>query len=176
MLPLALFTSRSKLGAGLVSADVYILMLVQVDYLHPALGGCFGPGCLVGFGYDLVGDAYAGGNIPVPDPDPMDCAGHGSVSSLLSWRFKSMTFFFFFQEVSSLQIAWSLEYAVLDHARAPTSGTRRNRFQVLICRSMSPESWLHKPTTLMGSSELRQVLLWATSEFLAVKAVLPTMF
>lgn len=58
-------------------------MSVQVDYLHPALGGCFGVGCLVGFGYDLVGDAYAGNNTPVPDPDPMDCAGHGSVSSVL---------------------------------------------------------------------------------------------
>ena len=22
-----------------------------VDYMHPALGGCFGPGCKVAFGY-----------------------------------------------------------------------------------------------------------------------------
>ncbi|GKT47642.1 minor extracellular protease vpr [Colletotrichum spaethianum] len=49
-----------------------------IDYLHPALGGCFGPGCLVSYGYDLVGDAYDGFNEQVPDPDPMDCGGHGT--------------------------------------------------------------------------------------------------
>ncbi|KAH6606996.1 hypothetical protein Trco_006149 [Trichoderma cornu-damae] len=49
-----------------------------IDYTHPALGGCFGPGCLVSFGTDLVGDDYSGSNTPVPDNDPMDCAGHGS--------------------------------------------------------------------------------------------------
>lgn len=51
-----------------------------IDYKHPALGRCFGEGCLVGYGYDLVGDAYgSNGNYrPVPDNDPMDCGGHGS--------------------------------------------------------------------------------------------------
>ncbi|KAJ3494119.1 hypothetical protein NLG97_g4286 [Lecanicillium saksenae] len=51
-----------------------------IDYLHPALGKCFGEGCLVSYGYDLVGDAYgSNGNFrPVPDNDPMDCGGHGS--------------------------------------------------------------------------------------------------
>ncbi|HEX4965895.1 MAG TPA: IPTL-CTERM sorting domain-containing protein [Thermoanaerobaculia bacterium] len=29
-------------------------------------------------GTDLVGNAYNGNNTPVPDPDPMDCNGHGS--------------------------------------------------------------------------------------------------
>lgn len=41
-----------------------------VDYLHPALGGCFGPGCKVVTGTDLVGDAYTGVETPVPDDDP----------------------------------------------------------------------------------------------------------
>ncbi|KAJ1334984.1 minor extracellular serine protease Vpr [Microdochium nivale] len=50
-----------------------------IDYKHPALGGCFGPGCLVSYGTDLVGDNYNGVNTPVPDNDPMDeCNGHGS--------------------------------------------------------------------------------------------------
>lgn len=49
-----------------------------IDYKHPALGGCFGPGCLVAFGTDLVGDDYTGANTPQPDADPMDCGGHGS--------------------------------------------------------------------------------------------------
>ena len=47
-----------------------------MDYLHPALGGGFGPGFLVSFGTDLVGDNYNGENTPVPDPDPYDdCEG-----------------------------------------------------------------------------------------------------
>ena len=29
-------------------------------------------------GTDLVGDAYTGFNAPVPDPNPLDCAGHGT--------------------------------------------------------------------------------------------------
>ncbi|KAF6515990.1 hypothetical protein HZS61_004731 [Fusarium oxysporum f. sp. conglutinans] len=49
-----------------------------IDYKHPALGGCFGPNCLVSFGTDLVGDKYDGFNAVYPDDDPMDCQGHGS--------------------------------------------------------------------------------------------------
>ncbi|KAK8863002.1 peptidase S8/S53 domain-containing protein [Apiospora arundinis] len=52
-----------------------------VDYTHPALGGCFGPGCVVSFGADLVGDAYNGTNTPTPDDDPFEsCPGsdHGT--------------------------------------------------------------------------------------------------
>jgi len=52
---------------------------MQIDYRHPALGGCFGPGCLVSYGSDLVGDDFNGKNTPVPDPDPVDsCNGHGT--------------------------------------------------------------------------------------------------
>ncbi|KAI7893941.1 peptidase S8/S53 domain-containing protein, partial [Mucor mucedo] len=50
-----------------------------VDYMHPALGGCFGPNCRVAYGYDFVGDAYTGENMPIPDDDPRDtCNGHGT--------------------------------------------------------------------------------------------------
>ncbi|KAJ7255407.1 subtilisin-like protein [Mycena rebaudengoi] len=50
-----------------------------VDYLHPALGGGFGPGFKIANGWDFVGDDYDGFGDPVPDPDPRDtCAGHGS--------------------------------------------------------------------------------------------------
>ncbi|PHH78656.1 hypothetical protein CDD82_2918 [Ophiocordyceps australis] len=64
---------------GITGKGVKIAVIdTGIDYLHPALGGCFGPGCLVSFGTDLVGDAYNGSNAPSPDPDPMDCAGHGT--------------------------------------------------------------------------------------------------
>ncbi|GAB3995569.1 hypothetical protein GCM10029992_13200 [Glycomyces albus] len=53
-----------------------------IDYTHPDLGGCFGPGCRVELGTDLVGDDYdaddPGNAEPVPDDDPADCAGHGT--------------------------------------------------------------------------------------------------
>ncbi|KAG0203729.1 hypothetical protein BGX33_008929 [Mortierella sp. NVP41] len=45
-----------------------------VDYHHPALGGCFGPGCKVAYGTDFVGDDGRS-----PDDGPMtDCDGHGT--------------------------------------------------------------------------------------------------
>ncbi|KAF4868748.1 Minor extracellular protease vpr [Colletotrichum siamense] len=50
-----------------------------VDYTHPALGGCFGEGCIVGYGWDLTGDNYFPPNSPEPDADPYDgCVGHGT--------------------------------------------------------------------------------------------------
>lgn len=41
-----------------------------VDYHHPALGGCFGDGCKVAYGYDLVGSHYPAS--VTPDDDPLD--------------------------------------------------------------------------------------------------------
>jgi uncharacterized repeat protein (TIGR01451 family) len=68
-----------------------------IDYLHPMFGGT---GQLTDYqaeslvtskfttkgsfptakvdGFDFVGDAYDGTNTPAPDPNPMDCFGHGS--------------------------------------------------------------------------------------------------
>ena len=39
-----------------------------IDYTHPDLGGCFGPGCKVVSGYDLYNN----------DADPLDDNGHGT--------------------------------------------------------------------------------------------------
>jgi subtilisin family serine protease len=48
----------------------------------PASPALFGPGApKVKGGIDLVGDAYnanVAGSVPVPDPNPLDCGGHGS--------------------------------------------------------------------------------------------------
>ncbi|KAI9594401.1 peptidase S8/S53 domain-containing protein [Syncephalis fuscata] len=64
-----------------------------IDYKHPALGGCFGPGCKVAYGYDFVGDAYDGKNNPISDEDPMDeCNGHGThVAGIIAGRSKEIT-------------------------------------------------------------------------------------
>ncbi|KAK4443734.1 hypothetical protein QBC34DRAFT_198827 [Podospora aff. communis PSN243] len=66
--------------AGFTGKGIKVAVVdTGIDWGHPALGGCFGPGCLVSFGEDLVGDMYTGSNTPVPDADPMDqCNGHGT--------------------------------------------------------------------------------------------------
>ncbi len=46
-----------------------------VDYTHPDLGGCFGPGCKVIAGYDFCNGPSCSGGV---DPDPMDERGHGT--------------------------------------------------------------------------------------------------
>ena len=67
-------------GAGVKLA----VMDSGVDYDHPDLGGCFGPGCRVAYGWDFVGDAFnssgstAAELTPVPDAFPDDCGGHGT--------------------------------------------------------------------------------------------------
>jgi minor extracellular serine protease Vpr len=71
---------------GLTGAGVKVGIIdTGVDYDHPDLGGCFGPGCRVAVGHDFVGDAYnndsadpAFNPVAVPDPDPDDCNGHGT--------------------------------------------------------------------------------------------------
>jgi len=68
--------------AGFTGKGIKVAVVdTGIDYGHPALGGCFGPGCLVSFGEDIVGDAYTGasGSPAKGDPDPMDqCNGHGT--------------------------------------------------------------------------------------------------
>ncbi|TID06721.1 Subtilisin DY [Colletotrichum higginsianum] len=79
--PPHVMTQVDKLRAGGFTGEGLRFGIVDtgIDYTHPALGGCFGPGCLVEFGYDLVGDSYDGTSAPVPDNDPFeDCLGHGT--------------------------------------------------------------------------------------------------
>ncbi len=64
-----LMTQVDKLRAkGVIGKGIKIGVIdTGIDYTHPALGGCFGPGCLVSYGSDIVGDDYTGFNTPVPD-------------------------------------------------------------------------------------------------------------
>jgi subtilisin family serine protease len=75
-------TQVDKLHAEGVTGKGFRVAIVDsgVDYTHPALGGCFGPGCLVEAGYDFIGDNYIPNVNPIaPDDDPMDnCVGHGT--------------------------------------------------------------------------------------------------
>ena len=67
---------------GLTGRGVRVAVMdTGVDFDHPDLGGCFGPGCRVERGFDLVGDAFNADDLePVvaPDPIPDDCNGHGT--------------------------------------------------------------------------------------------------
>jgi minor extracellular serine protease Vpr len=67
---------------GLTGRGVNVAVIdTGVDYDHPDLGGCFGPGCRVAKGFDFVGDDFNADDIaPIikPDPFPDDCNGHGT--------------------------------------------------------------------------------------------------
>ncbi|HEV2853518.1 MAG TPA: S8 family serine peptidase [Thermoanaerobaculia bacterium] len=71
---------------GLTGRGVRVAVMdTGIDYDHPDLGGCFGPGCRVEAGWDFVGNAYNNDStsatynpVPTPDAFPDDCAGHGS--------------------------------------------------------------------------------------------------
>ncbi|KAJ3076949.1 hypothetical protein HDU98_010224 [Podochytrium sp. JEL0797] len=56
--------SGKGIKVGIIDTGVY--------YLHPALGGGFGPGFKVAYGHDFVGDLYDGKNQPIEDNDPLD--------------------------------------------------------------------------------------------------------
>ncbi len=96
-----LYTALAQTGADIAHAAGYTGAGISVavidsgiDYQHPDLGGCFGPGCRVERGFDFVGDAYQPNPsspgyspIAVPDPDPDDCNGHGThVSGVVGAR------------------------------------------------------------------------------------------
>lgn len=50
----------------------------QIDYIYLVFGGCFGLGCLVFYGVDLVGDVFNGVNQLRLDNDFVDnCNGYG---------------------------------------------------------------------------------------------------
>ncbi len=88
-----LYTAIQMTGADIAQSELgytgagvkVAIMDTGIDYDHPDLGGCFGPGCRVAYGWDLVGDDFNADDtspsynpIPVPDPDPDDCYGHGT--------------------------------------------------------------------------------------------------
>ncbi len=88
-----LVTALAQTGANLAQSALGLsgdgikvaVMDTGIDYDHPDLGGCFGPGCRVATGWDFVGDTFnaddtspAFNPIPSPDADPDDCNGHGS--------------------------------------------------------------------------------------------------
>lgn len=50
---------------------------IRANETEPAPAGVFPNEKVVG-GFDFVGDEYDGSNTPQPDPNPLDCNGHGS--------------------------------------------------------------------------------------------------
>jgi subtilisin family serine protease len=88
-----LFTALAMTGADVAQSELgytgdgikVAVMDTGIDYDHPDLGGCFGPGCRVAYGWDFVGDDFNAdpgspsyNPVATPDPDPDDCGGHGT--------------------------------------------------------------------------------------------------
>ncbi|KAF5618034.1 subtilisin-like serine protease [Fusarium sp. NRRL 52700] len=78
------WTGVDKLHAAGIRGKGSTVAIIDtgIDYTHKALGGCFGPGCKVKGGYDLVGADWETHNERMhpkqPDNDPMDYQGHGT--------------------------------------------------------------------------------------------------
>ncbi|KAF5022434.1 hypothetical protein F66182_5519 [Fusarium sp. NRRL 66182] len=78
------WTGVDKLHAAGIRGKGATVAIIDtgIDYTHKALGGCFGPGCKIKGGYDLVGadwDTHNEKRFPKqPDNDPMDYQGHGT--------------------------------------------------------------------------------------------------
>lgn len=63
------WTMQDPCGQPVTGQGIRVAILdTGIDYTHPDLGGCFGPGCKVADGYDFVND----------DADPWDDNGHGT--------------------------------------------------------------------------------------------------
>ena len=71
--------AQSELGLSGRGVNVAVID-TGIDFDHPDLGGCFGPGCRVAKGFDFVGDAFDNDTVTTvtPDPIPDDCNGHGT--------------------------------------------------------------------------------------------------
>ncbi|TDZ40669.1 Minor extracellular protease vpr [Colletotrichum trifolii] len=68
-------------AAGFTGKGIRVAIVdTGVDYRHPALGGGFGEGFPVAYGWDLTGDEWGSeAEEPTPDADPLDtCQGHGT--------------------------------------------------------------------------------------------------
>ena len=69
--PLSMSKVNELHAQGIKGKGIKIAVIDSgVDYRHPALGGCFGPGCKIAFGYDFINNS----------PDPLvTCidGGHG---------------------------------------------------------------------------------------------------
>jgi uncharacterized repeat protein (TIGR01451 family) len=91
-----LWNNSVGLGTNLTGTGIRIGIIdTGIDYIHANFGGSglladyqannttsnadgFFPTAKVVGGTDFAGDAYDGTTMPTPDPDPMDCNGHGS--------------------------------------------------------------------------------------------------
>jgi len=65
----SLWTQRDRLDRPVTGHGIRVAIIdTGIDYRHPDLGSCFGPGCKVVGGYDFVSN----------DADPVDDHGHGT--------------------------------------------------------------------------------------------------
>jgi subtilisin family serine protease len=88
-----LYSALAMTGADIAQSELgytgngvkVAVMDTGIDYDHRDLGDGFGLGHRVAYGHDFVGDAYNADEtspsynpVPVPDPYPDDCNGHGT--------------------------------------------------------------------------------------------------
>jgi hypothetical protein len=77
------------------------------DCQHPALGKGFGKGFKIAKGYDFVGDAYNGSNLPIPDGNPCtSCAVSAIPAFFASLILTMLLHFFLFRTSCMVLTSW----------------------------------------------------------------------
>ncbi|KAJ3118576.1 hypothetical protein HDU96_000528 [Phlyctochytrium bullatum] len=118
--------ARNELG--LTGKGIKVAVIdTGIFYTHPALGGGFGPGFRVSYGYDFVGDSYNINRIAVEDPDPFDnCSdsAHGShVAGIVGANAANITTPGFIPAVPWTGVAPDVEFGAYRVFSCGTGGT-----------------------------------------------------
>ncbi|KAG8411102.1 hypothetical protein J3458_016212 [Metarhizium acridum] len=131
------------LGSGIKIATVD----TGVDYKHPALGGCFGPGCKVATGENFSNEG--------DKKDPIDCHGHGTiVAGILAGYNKADGF------VGAAPNATIMAYRVLDcqakgsedDMMAGWLKAKEDGAQIIISSiGLQGENWAQRPLAMVAA-------------------------
>jgi subtilisin family serine protease len=152
-----IMTQVDKLRAeGLTGKGLRIgLVDSGVDYKHPALGGCFGDGCLVSFGHDLTGDDFDGSNAPVEDEDPRDsCFGHGThVAGIIAAQTNPHGFTGAAPDVSlgMFKASGCSGYTSTDILMAALSKAHEAGSDIISCSAGASSGWSEEPWAILAS-------------------------
>jgi len=161
-----LYTALAMTGADVAQSELgytgagikVAVMDTGIDYNHPDLGGCFGPGCRVAVGWDFVGDAYNADDtspsynpVPAPDPDPDDCGGHGThvagiigASGAVTGVAPGVTF-------GAYRVFGCAGSTTDDIMLAAMERAYKDKMQVLNMSIGSPFEWPQSPTAVASS-------------------------
>ncbi|KAK4455179.1 subtilisin DY [Podospora aff. communis PSN243] len=125
-----------------------------VDYTHPALGGCFGPGCKVAAGYDFIGNtSYPEGNATtMPDDDPLDYLGHGThVTGIIAGKSDNFTGVAPEATIYAYKVFGTVDAVLQDDIIAGYLRAAQDGVDIITASLIGFDGWKDEPWALVGS-------------------------